>query len=56
MTTNENDLEAIIKEEKRKYFKEWREKNKEKVKQSNANYWRRRAERIKALQSGEGVK
>ncbi len=32
-------------EERRKYFREWREKNKDKVRKYNRQYWERRAEK-----------
>ena len=38
-------LEAVVKEEKREYFRRWRKNNPEKVKQHNDNYWRKRAEK-----------
>lgn len=47
-TTN---LEQLAIEERRAYFKKWRANNKEKVKQHNQNYWKRRAE--KRLQEAE---
>lgn len=36
-------LEAVAKEERLKYFREWRRKNKEKVKRHNKNYWEKKA-------------
>ena len=42
-------MKELIREEKTNYFKEWRAKNKDKVKKHNENYWKRRAE--KRLQS-----
>lgn len=41
-TTN---LEQLMVEERRAYFKEWRKNNKERVKQHNQNYWKRRVEK-----------
>ena len=38
-------IEAVVKEEKREYFRQWRKNNPEKVKQHNENYWRKRAEK-----------
>ena len=32
-------------EARRRYYKQWRQKNPEKVKAANARYWARRAER-----------
>ena len=37
-----NDL-AI--KERREYYKKWRANNKDKVRKSNQNYWKRRAEK-----------
>ncbi|MBV1759060.1 MAG: phosphatase [Dethiosulfatibacter sp.] len=36
-------LEAAIREEKLKYFREWRRKNPDKVRKHNKNYWENRA-------------
>jgi len=36
-------LETTAKEERLKYFREWRRKNPEKVKQHNKNYWEKKA-------------
>jgi hypothetical protein len=41
-------IEELAREEKLAYFREWRANNKDKVKQHQATYWQRRAERIKA--------
>jgi hypothetical protein len=41
-------LEAVAKEERLKYFREWRRKNKEKVKRHNKNYWEKKA-KVKLL-------
>lgn len=35
----ENNIEDLIRQEKLKYYKNWRAKNKEKVKQHNKNFW-----------------
>ena len=40
------DLKDLIKEERRRYFKEWRDKNKDKVRKHNERYWRNRAKKI----------
>lgn len=37
-------LEALAVEERRRYFREWRKKNPDKVRKHNRNYWRRRAQ------------
>lgn len=38
--------EKLIKEERNKYYKEWRAKNKDKVKEKNARYWQKRVQRL----------
>lgn len=45
--------EKEIIEAKRAYFKEWRAKNKDKVKAMNKRYWAKRAERIAIERKGE---
>ena len=40
-------IEELAREERLAYFREWRANNKDKVKQHQATYWQRRAERIK---------
>lgn len=42
---NSKELERVAKELKNKNAKEWRDKNKEKVKQINHNYWLRKAQK-----------
>ncbi len=42
-TKYEKSLERLVIEERRDYFRKWRAENPEKVKQHNANYWRKRA-------------
>lgn len=39
------EIERVAKELKNKNAKEWRDRNKEKVKQINHNYWLRKAKR-----------
>lgn len=39
-----NNLEALVKEERLKYFQEWRNKNPNKVRRRNKNYWEKKAE------------
>lgn len=51
MLTNE-ELEKLVREEKRKYYKEWYRKNREKKLQANKLYWVRRV--LKQLQQKEG--
>ena len=45
-------IDEVIAKERRQYFKEWRERNKDKVKQHNQNYWLKRAEKRQAEQAG----
>ncbi len=37
-------IEELAREERLAYYKKWRAKNKDKIKQHNANYWRKKAE------------
>ena len=49
-------LEQMILEERRAYYKKWRDDNKDKVKNYNAAYWKRRVDRkIKENPHNEGV-
>ncbi len=43
------NLEEIAREERRQYFKRWRKKNPDKVRENNRRYWKRRA--AKRIQS-----
>ncbi len=36
-------IEEKAREERREYFRQWRAKNRDKVKESNRRYWERRA-------------
>lgn len=42
---DEKHLEELAKQERLEYYRNWRKNNKEKIKQSNANYWKRKAEK-----------
>ena len=44
------DVERMAKEEKARYQREWRAKNRDKVRAINARYWARRAEKTVAAQ------
>jgi hypothetical protein len=47
------NIEKLAEQERRRYFKEWREKNKARVKKYNQSYWSKRAlKRIDAEQNG----
>ncbi len=41
----QEEIEKLIKEEKRLYLNNWRKNNKDRVKKHNADYWKRRAEK-----------
>ena len=41
----EMTLEERAKEERREYFRQWRAKNPDKVRENNRRYWERRAAR-----------
>jgi len=45
------ELNESVKEVKRQYFKNWREKNKDKIKGYNSKYWQKRADKIKQTNS-----
>lgn len=36
-------IDDLIKTEKRKYYKNWRSKNKKRIKESNERYWKNKA-------------
>jgi hypothetical protein len=48
----EQEIQEIIREEKKKYAKEWRAKNPDKVKANTERYWRRKAEKLIAEREG----
>lgn len=48
--TDKMITEDAITQAKREYFKEWRAKNKDKIKASNRRYWQNRAKKIKELE------
>jgi hypothetical protein len=52
---NENRLnEELMSVERRAYYKEWRAKNKDKVKRHNQNFWRKRVElKAETLKGGD---
>ena len=51
MDDKQIDEEAV--KVRRAYFKEWRLKNKEKIRRHNLNYWRKKAMQIKEGDGGE---
>jgi hypothetical protein len=46
------ELEQLAAEERRKYYREWRAKNKDKVKKYNEQRWIRKAEKLAAEREG----
>lgn len=48
-------LDNAAAEARRDYFREWRRKNSDKVKQYNQNYWRKRAEKHLAVEAEENT-
>lgn len=48
---SEKDIRELVREERRRYAREWRAKNPEKVQAANRRYWEKKArERIAAEQ------
>ena len=45
MTQNNKTIEELARDERLRYFRDWRAKNKDKVKKHNATYWVKRAEK-----------
>lgn len=43
--TNKNELDELAREERNAYFRQWRSKNRDKIKEYNASYWKRQAEK-----------
>ena len=50
------NTDAKAAEARRAYYKAWRAKNKEKIRETNLRYWARRAEREAAAQNAQEVK
>lgn len=42
-----SNSEELANRLKKEYYKDWRDKNKDKVKKYNATYWKKRAEKAK---------
>jgi hypothetical protein len=42
---SEKEIQELVKEEKRRYAREWRAKNSEKVRAANQRYWEKRAQK-----------
>lgn len=48
------NIESLIKDEKKRYYKAWRSQNRDKVKQHNQNFWAKRAQKhLDTEQKGE---
>ena len=47
----DNDIKKEINAAQREYYKEWRAKNKDKVKKYNDNYWTKKAQKNRAAES-----
>lgn len=50
-TMSEKTIEDSVKEEKRKYYREYRQRNKSRIAQINARYWENRAKKTAATES-----
>lgn len=48
--------DELAREAKRQYFREWRRKNPDKVRESNRKYWQRRAARLAAEKEANDAK
>lgn len=46
-------LEERAAEERREYYRQWRAKNKDKVKEKNRRYWERRASKKAQVERGD---
>lgn len=49
-----NTLDKRAAEARRAYQKAWRSKNRDKIKQYNAEYWKRRAAKLQESEESEG--
>ncbi len=43
---NEPEMRELARQERNRYLREWRAKNKDKVRETNQKYWERRAARL----------
>jgi len=46
---NAQEIDALVKEAQRAYFKEWRAKNPDKVKAIRERFWKKKAEKLNLL-------
>lgn len=52
---NEQETREAVLAEKRRYYREYRAKNREKIKENNARYWARRAEKARREANAETI-
>jgi len=50
------NMNELARKEAREYKRQWRAANKDRVRQYNANYWRKRAEKRQAEQQADAKK
>lgn len=51
---NKPTIEELVLQERKAYFKDWRARNKDKVRKNNQNYWKKRVEkRLKESEKNE---
>lgn len=54
---SEKEIQELVREERRRYAREWRAKNREKVRASNQRYWEKRVrERLGSTKIEEPTK
>lgn len=46
------NVDELVKKERREYYRKWRAENKDKVRENNARYWKKRA--LKKLEEQDG--
>ena len=51
---NLKKIQKLMEQERRDYYRSWRKKNPDKVRQHNQNYWRKRVEKRLAVQKEKG--
>ena len=53
---SEREIQELVREERRRYAREWRKKNPEKVRAANQRYWERKVQaRLAADDNQQGV-
>lgn len=50
----EKQIRRAIADERNAYMREWRKNNRDKVKEANSRYWRKRVERKQEADNGNG--